>query len=140
MKEIVVDASIALAWGFPDEVNQYADSVLNELEDKQILVPPIWTSEITNAILIAHKQKRVSTLEIQRFIDLLEGLTIKEVSIPLHWSISNILPLAQKYDLSAYDASYLAVAIRHDAAIASLDTRLVKAAKKSDIEIISGEK
>ena len=140
MKEIVVDASIALAWGFPDEANKYAESVFIQLENKQILVPSLWISEITNAILVARRRISISPLETQRFIDLLEGLTIKEVPVPLTWSINNVLPLAQKYSLSAYDATYLAIAIRHNASIASLDNGLVKAAKKSEVEIISGEK
>ncbi len=42
MTEVVVDASTALAWCFPDETSGYADSVLFSLEGTTMLVPSIW--------------------------------------------------------------------------------------------------
>jgi len=51
LKEVVVDASVALAWCFPDEGNEYANSVLNALEGWTIFVPAIWGLEIANALL-----------------------------------------------------------------------------------------
>lgn len=138
MKEVVVDASVALAWCFPDEISEYADAVLVALEGKQVLVPTVWPLEIINAIVVAQRCNRINLLETKRFIELLEGLTIREAVLPLAWSTSNVLPMAQEYDLSAYDASYLAVAIRHSAPLATLDNRLSKAARKAGIEILLG--
>ena len=50
-------------------------------------------------------------------------------------SVSNILLLAREYGLSAYDAAYLDVAIRHGASLATLDGKLQKAGQKAGIEI-----
>ncbi len=133
---IVIDASVALAWGFPDETSQYADSVLVALEGQQLLVPSVWALEITNAIAVAERRKRINPLEVSRFIELLEGLTINEDSFSLSKNISNVLPLAREYSLSAYDASYLAVAMRHNAPFATLDEKLRRAAHKVNIEIL----
>ena len=52
-------------------------------------------------------------------------------------SVSNILPLAREYGLSAYDAAYLDVAVRHGAPPATLDNKLQKAAQKAGIEIFN---
>jgi len=49
--------------------------------------------------------------------------------------VSNVLPLAREYDLSAYDAAYLEVAMRRNAWLATLDERLRKAGRKSGVEI-----
>jgi predicted nucleic acid-binding protein len=133
---VVVDASVALAWGFPDEASEYADTVLVALEEQRILVPVIWALEITNALLIGQRHKRINSTEIQRFISLLEGLTVHEDLLPIASSVANILPLAREYSLSAYDASYLAVAIRHNAVLATLDTGLKSAAKKAGIKLL----
>jgi len=43
LKGIVVDASIALAWCFPDEDSVYADDVLDALEGQTVVVPSVWT-------------------------------------------------------------------------------------------------
>ena len=48
---MVVDASVALAWCFPDEASNYADGVLVALEGRAILVPAVWGLEIANAVL-----------------------------------------------------------------------------------------
>lgn len=77
--------------------------------------------------MVAERRKRISSPKIRRFVELLEGLTIHEDSLPVGVSMSNFLPLAQNYGLSAYNTSYLEVAIR-GAAPATLDSGLEKAA------------
>jgi predicted nucleic acid-binding protein len=52
-------------------------------------------------------------------------------------SVSNILPLAREYGLSAYDAAYLDVAIRHGAPLATLDSKLQRSGEKAGIEIFT---
>ena len=138
MTGVVVDASVALAWCFPDEASEYADAVLVALEGRPVLVPAVWSLEVTNAVVVAERRKRVSQSEIRRFVELLEGLTIHEASLPVAGSVSNILPLAREYGLSAYDASYLEVAIRHGAPLATQDRGLEKAGRKAGLEILPG--
>ena len=80
MTEIVLDASVALAWCFPDEASQYADEVLVALEGRRVIVPAVWALEITNALLVAERRKRVKQPDVRRFVELLGGLTIMEQS------------------------------------------------------------
>ena len=42
-------------------------------------------------------------------------------------SVNNILPFAQEYGLSAYDAAYLDVTVRHAVPLATLGSALQKA-------------
>ena len=135
MTGVVIDASVALAWCFPDEVSEYADEVLIALEGHAILVPPLWPVEITNAVLIAERRKRIKQPEIRRFVELLDGLRVSMDSQSVTENVSNILPIAQEYGLSAYDAAYLDVAVRHGAPLATLDSALQKAGRKAGIEI-----
>jgi predicted nucleic acid-binding protein len=53
--------------------------------------------------------------------------------------VSNVLPLAREYGLSAYDAAYLELSIRHGAPLATLDGRLRKAAQKAGVRIFAGK-
>ena len=131
MTGIVTDASVALAWCFPDDANEYADRILVALEERAILVPALWSVEITNAVLIAERRKRIKPPEIRRFVELLDGLTVILDSQSVTESVSNILPIAREYGLSAYDAAYLDVAVRHRGAAGHFRQRVAKSRSES---------
>lgn len=76
MTGVVIDASVALAWCFPDEASIYADGVLVALEGQSILVPAVWGLEVANAVLVGERSKRLRQPEIRRFTTLLESLSI----------------------------------------------------------------
>ena len=134
----MVDASVALAWCFPDEASDYADAVLVALEGQTLLVPAIWGSEVTNAVLVGERNKRLRQPEIRRFTTLLESLSLVQDVRPVCDHVSNVLPLAREYGLSAYDAAYLELSIRHGVPLATLDGKLQKAAQKAGIETFGG--
>ena len=98
---IVIDASVALAWCFPDEASDYADDVLVALDGRTAMVPAIWPVEVANALLVGERRKRIRQPEVRRFLDLLKGLSILEDGQPFADTVSNILPLAREHDLSA---------------------------------------
>jgi predicted nucleic acid-binding protein len=136
---VVVDASTALAWCFPDESSEYADAVLVALEGKTILVPSIWPLEIANAVLVGERTKRLRQPEIQRFTALLEGLSLAQDSQTVGEHIGNVLPLAREYGLSAYDAAYLELSIRHEVPLATLDGKLQKAAQNAGVTVFCAD-
>ena len=139
MKAVVVDASVALAWCFPDEGSDYADGVLVKLEGQTILVPAVWGLEVANAVLVGERAKRLRPPEIRRFTTLLQSLSLAQDVQPIGAYVSNVLPIAREYSLSAYDAAYLELAIRHEAPLATLDGKLRQAAQKAGIKIFSAE-
>jgi predicted nucleic acid-binding protein len=50
---IVVDASVTLAWCFPDEQTPMSLQVLDRLNaDDTALVPAFWSAEVLNSLLI----------------------------------------------------------------------------------------
>ena len=75
---------------------------------------------------------------MRRFVELLGGLTIVEQSQTVADTVSNVLPLAREYDLSARDAAYLDVAVRHKAPLATLDSALQKAGRSARMNIFQG--
>jgi predicted nucleic acid-binding protein len=140
LSNIVLDASVALAWAFPDESSEYADAVLVGLKGETILVPSLWAIEVTNVLAVGERRKRLREAEIRRFLALLEGLPIvQDVQSPGD-AIQGILPLAQEYGLSAYDAAYLELAVRKGASVATLDTDLRKAAREAGIPVFTGRR
>ena len=135
MSGIVVDASVTLAWCFPDEASDYADGVLVALEGRAVIVPSVWALEITNAVLVAERRKRVKPKDVRRFVELLGGLTIIEDSQSVTDTVRHVLPLAREYNLSAYDAAYLDLAVRQGAPLATLDSALQKAGRSAGLKI-----
>ncbi len=110
------------------------------LEGRAILVPALWSVEITNAVLMAERRKRVKQPEIRRFVELLDALTVIMDSQSITETVSNILPIAREYGLSAYDAAYLDVAVRHAVPLATLDSALRKAGRKAGDRDIQGQR
>jgi predicted nucleic acid-binding protein len=135
MTRVVVDASVALAWCFPDEISTEADRILANLKGKSILVPAVWALEIANAILVGERRKRLKQPEILRFVVLIESLPILEDQQSVTDRINNVLPLARVHGLSAYDAAYLDLAARHNTPLATLDVALQKAARRAGIAV-----
>jgi len=139
LTNVVVDASTALAWCFPDESSDYADGVLTALEGRTILVPALWNLEIANAILVGERRNRLRKAEIRQFAALLEALSLVQDMQPVGEHLSNVLPLARKYGLSAYDAAYLELSIRRRAPLATLDGKLLAAARQAGVKPFAGE-
>jgi predicted nucleic acid-binding protein len=92
--------------------------------------------EITNALVVGERRKRIRQPEVRRFVELLKGLSLIEDLQSVADTVSNIFPLARQYDLSAYDAAYLDVAVRHEAPLATLDGALQKAARSAGITVV----
>ena len=135
MSGVVLDASTALAWCFPDEASDRAEAALVALAGQTIFVPPVWSLEVANALLVGERQKRLRQPQVLRFLKLIESLPIFEDSRPVGDRVQNVLPLSREFGLSAYDAAYLELALRRGAALATLDARLAKAARGAGVEL-----
>jgi len=137
-KKFVVDNSVVMSWCFEDENCEYADSVLESLKDHTAIVPSIWPLEVGNVLLVAERKKRLDASDSSQFIALLSELPIMVDQEPPARMFSEIFTLAREYDLSAYDASYLDLAIKRGVPIATLDNRLLTAAKQNNVSVMNG--
>ena len=136
--DFVVDNSVIMAWCFNDEISQYSDHILDRLEDSTGFVPSIWPLELCNVLLVAERKKRIGEAGSTRFLALLAELPIIVEQESPERMIKEIFALARKHKLSSYDASYLDLAMRKGLPIATLDKNLLAAAKRSKVQILSG--
>jgi len=132
----VLDCSTAMAWCFEDEAVGYADRILDRLNRSPAVVPAIWMLEVANVLLVAQRKRRITVADSARFLGLLRALPIRTDEETSRRAWTDILPLAARLSLSAYDAAYVELAIRLDAPLATLDTHLMRAAKKAGIEVL----
>lgn len=125
---LVVDASVALAWCFRDEESDYATRVLRRLAEDTAVVPGLWLLEIANGLLAGERRSRLSEAEVMQVRGMLADLPITVDASTLDEALGPVLDLARAHNLSAYDAVYLALAMREGLPLATLDERLQAAA------------
>ena len=68
------------------------------------------------------------------FLEMLESVDIEVDAATFHHVLTDTLQLARRYKLSAYDASYLELALRLGLPLATLDEDLQKAANKAGVK------
>ena len=131
----VLDASVTLGWYLPDERNDYANRILRRLAEEAAIVSGIWHIEVANGLLVAERRGRISAPDIPRIHSLLSVLPIAPVGPALDSALGPVLVVARTYGLSAYDASYLELALREGHPLATLDRNLRAAARKSEVAL-----
>jgi predicted nucleic acid-binding protein len=120
----VVDASAvaAVLFGEPE-----GPAVAELLGDSPLKAPTLFGYEITNICwkkLRRHPEKRAALLEAY---SLLGKMEIEEIEVPL----SEVLPLADRLNLTAYDASYLWLSRKLGLELVTTDGDLREATKTS---------
>lgn len=136
----VVDNSVVMAWCFEDEAGDYADAVLQCLEDGEAVVPAVWPLEVGNVLLVAERKRRLGKADVARFLELVGSLPISVEQESPDRMLTDIIALAREFQLSTYDASYLDLAMRSGLPLATQDQALAKAARKCGVPAFSPAK
>lgn len=128
-------ASVAMTWCYPDEHSAYAYRVLDALEHAQAVVPSLWAIEVANGLVVGERRHRLAAADIARFLELLSGLPIETDLETASRALGDTRSLARSHDLSAYDATYLELAMREGLPLATLDKHLKKAARNVGVKV-----
>ena len=140
MAEFVLDASVAISWCFPGDATEdtpYSRHVLGLLALHDALVPEIWGFEIANCIFVSFsKRRRISEQQIQEYLQRLKALPISAQALGL-WASVDLESHARKWNIAAYDAAYLVLALQKSIPLATADDDLRKAARMAGIEILT---
>jgi len=136
MTDMVIDASLALAWCFKDELTEAATRLLEELRSGAAAVPLLWPIEVANVLAIAERRKRITLAERAQLIALLETLEIDVDGKTSALAFTRILDLAREQRLTAYDAAYLELAMRLGVPLASKDGDLCDAAERVGVKAV----
>ena len=133
----ILDNSVTMRWFFGDGKPQelsYAGKVLDAMKLQSALVPMTWGLEVSNVIARAEAKGLVTEARSELFLEMLKNVDIDVDSATFAHALSDTLQLARRYKLSAYDASYLELALRSGLSLATLDEDLQKAAKKAGVK------
>lgn len=132
----VVDCSVAARWLLPDEATPYTDAIFELLNGRDAVVPTLFVSEFSNVFLKLSRQRKLTSAlalsAVQRFSAL--GFEIdRHTPEP-----ERLFSLAAQYGLSAYDATYLELALRRGVPLACWDGGLKAAADKAGLFLPAG--
>jgi predicted nucleic acid-binding protein len=132
----VIDASAMLLWCFDDEKPKNADALMRRLLAGGMSAPTHFPLEITNAIRVGERRKRLTPAQASAFISLVASLRVEiDYETPTRaWS--EIRDLSLREELSTYDAAYLELAMRRQATLASFDKGLLKAARTNKVAVL----
>lgn len=134
----VLDASMMLAWLIPRQDSAEAAVAVqarSELDGESFSVPQIWYTEIASGILRMERVGRIPQLASEAFLaELASAEILADAERPaLRQNV--VLALARAYKLTAYDATYLELAIRTGATLYTFDRQLSEAARAAGVEI-----
>lgn len=133
---LVVDCSFFMSSILPDETQDKIEDVFHGISQKKftVYVPSIFYLECSNVLVSSLSRNRINQESFEEYSNLLKlmPITVDKFSATSE-SIYSIARLANKYNLSSYDASYLDLAIRLEASVASLDKKLLDVCAKANI-------
>ncbi len=125
---MIVDASVVLAAFLPDESQAQAQAVIRDHVIGRLLLsaPNLLLYEVTNAAVQATRRDRISAEQAREILASFEGLAIELQAVT--WP--EMLSFAQRFDRSAYDAAYLALAEATGQPLITGDRRLYHAVRE----------
>ena len=136
MTELVIDASVALAWCFGDERTKTTASLLERLQTDAAAVPSLWHLEVANGLALAERRGRITPAESAELIALLEMIEIVVDGDTAARAFTRVLDLAREERLTAYDAAYLELAMRLGVPLASKDGDLCDTAERLGVSVL----
>lgn len=130
----VLDASMAVSFVLDDEFTPQSKRALVRVARDGAIVPAVWESEVLNALRSAEKRGRLSPAALANAVHGIAALPIERDHRPADGL--RLTTLAREFDLSVYDARYLALALDSNLPLAALDARLVAAAKAAGAQLV----
>jgi predicted nucleic acid-binding protein len=136
VSRFVIDNTVTMAWCFSEEATELSETLLSRLASltDTAIVPALWLYEVVNVTELAVRKGRITEEKARAFLDSLADLPIEIENPTLAQMFVSVRALVGQYKLTAYDASYLELAIRHRLPIAVTDNALAKVAQAIGIK------
>jgi predicted nucleic acid-binding protein len=130
----VLDASIAVAWVVPSQATDYARRVRLKAKREPFHVPTIFAAEVSNVIVMLERRAILTAQGAEAAAHVLDRLEpiVHEIAL----GVAELRNLANRFGLTAYDASYLALALELQMPIACGDRPLKTALKRAGVKLV----
>lgn len=134
---LVLDNSVVSGWLLKSQATAYSQAIARRLLHDRAVAPALLRLEYANVLRTACKRGRLTAEQAQEAIAELAALPLDldhESPDP-----AQLLALALRHDLSAYDAAYLDLALRRQLPIATQDGALAQAARIAGVGVVEPE-
>lgn len=125
----MLDASVALSWIFADERDAESEAIAKVVVDDGAIVPALWRWEVQNGLVAAQRRGRIVADDIASVLNYLSALPIEVDPVGSTVAFGAEIETAHRFNLSAYDAAYVELALRRGALIATRDGNLARVAE-----------
>jgi predicted nucleic acid-binding protein len=127
----VLDNSVVAGWFLDNQATPYTEAIARRLRDDVAHVPAVWELEFTNVLRTACLRQRMNAQHAQAVVAQIGQLPIHvdRHAVPR----AELLGLALRFGLSAYDAAYLELALRQQVPLATQDEPLRFAAMAAGV-------
>jgi predicted nucleic acid-binding protein len=127
---VVLDASAVVGLALDGEASDAAQRMLDHTVAHGGVVPTLFWYELRNALLMAERRGRITPDGVAAFLADVALLPIAVDDLPRD---AVVLQLARQHGLTVYDATYLELAMRIGAPLATLDAALRVAAGRAGV-------
>ena len=133
---LVLDASATLAWLLPEELTGAIAAAFDLIADDCAWVPSLWRIEVANSLSVKLLRGRITPQRRREFLDDLKLLPIYYDQETNDHVWDRTLELADRHQLTVYDATYLELALRLSLPLATLDDDLRQAAQREGVPLL----
>lgn len=132
----VADASVAVAWVHLPQATPQTRTLLQAVYDGAALeAPALWPLEISNALMVLVRRKKLLETERQTALTYFRGLAVKLDYEMSALAFTKLAAIAAEHSLSVYDAAYFELALRRKLPLACKDGPLRAAAARAQIRL-----
>ncbi len=130
--DIVIDTSalVAVILGEPER-----DALVAVTSGQTLIGPGSIPWEVGNAFTAMLKQRRIEVADAQRGLEIFDSIPVRYVDI----NMANVVALAARVNMYAYDAYFLDCAARYRAPLLTLARALRRAAEGLGIRLVDPE-
>ncbi len=127
---LVLDPSVAAKWFLSDEKDDGADRIFDRMQDgESSWAPEIFRWEIQNMLLSAERSGRIEPDDVEEALTALRDLPINLEATGDRFFAGSEIHFARAYDLSLYDAAYVACAAGLSGELVTADATMEHAAR-----------
>lgn len=133
---LVLDSSITMAWIYADETTDPVRLVFEMLAKNGAWVPGLWRLEVANVLEMGTRRKRHNAAFRDSTLSDLAQLPVHVDAETDRQAWGETLLVAERHQLTLYDAAYLELAVRRSLPLATLDEDLRRAAKAEKVRLL----
>lgn len=133
---IVVDASLIVGWILLEPESAGTEALYDRIAREGAIGPVIFEIEVTNALRTNLRRGKISLHERAEALDLLARIGVATLPASDQPPLADVIAMSDRHDITTYDASYVALAARHMAPLATRDQAMARAARAEGLIVL----